>query len=151
MMAASLAIILYGLQQPRVQEGQLVNQFWVDRIPQDPSESFRGYLFDMEGFGIMAEAPTCYRITFELFEYREDGKAISYAFPHDGRRANTPFTIEPLRPPTRDFDTRLTILKDPNNKNKKTVYYTGPDLRSTATFPPTLRQAFQRTHLQLSL
>lgn len=138
MMAVSMAIILFGFLRPSAQSMPLVNQYWLDRIPEDPKEAFRAYFFDMEGVGYRIDALSSYRITLEIFEFKDDGQTLDCAFPHDGRRIKTTYTIEPLRPPTRDFDTQLTISVDPNNQNRKSIYYTGPGLG--AGLPAQLRR-----------
>lgn len=151
MIAISMGVTILGLGQSGevTPAQQLTDVIWVDRVPQDPSESFKAHYFGVDNYGVMLDAPTCYKLIFEIFEFDTSKSKITYVRHHTGKKVTTAYKIEKMDEPTELFDTMLTIKKDPNNRGKKTVYYTGPEFRSHATLPPVLREALNRQHLRL--
>lgn len=147
LIAFSLGIVLYGSFSPRPLHRPLTDYIWLDRLPEEPTDPFKAYYFSSDG-AVMVDAPSCYKVVLEIFEFKADGKNIIYNFLHDGRRANSGYVIERMDRPTKDFDTRLTLAKDPNNKNKKTIYFTGPNMRSQDTLPLLVRQALEREKIR---
>lgn len=146
MMAASLAVILLGLFQPRGSEAPTPEQtapcaaaaplaecMWLDRLPEDPYEPFQVYYFTEEGgrIGLNAKADSAFRVLLEVFEFMDlsDQGRIQFHFPHDRRKPASNYSIEKMKKPTAYFDTQLTLEKDPQNGGKTMVYYTGPEFR----------------------
>jgi len=146
MLAASLAIILLGLFQPRAAEAPapeenatltaaapLAECMWLDRLPEDPYEPFQVYYFTEEGgrIGLNAKADSAFRVLLEVFEFMDlsDQGRIQFHFPHDRRKPSSNYSIEKLKKPTPYFDTQLTLEKDPQNGGKTKVYFTGPEFR----------------------
>lgn len=99
---------------------------WLDRLPPDAHAPYRAWWFGPEGWGLTVDAQSSYKQTVEIFEFHEDGTEVNFLFHHDDRKPATPYRIEPLQPPTKEFDRQLTLGRDPLNGDRKTTYYTGP-------------------------
>lgn len=151
LLVLSVAVVTVGLQQSGEigPQQRLVDVIWVDHIPEDPSESFKACYFGVDNYGVMLDAPTCYKLVFEIFEFKQSAKKLNYTLPHSGKSHASAYVIEKLEAPTEHFDTRLIIKKDPNNGYKQGVYYTGPELRSHETLPTTLKSALEHRRLRL--
>lgn len=151
MVALSMLVTLVGLNQIEQVHPQqrLADVIWVDHVPEDPSESFKACYFGVDNYGVMLDAPTCYKLVFEIFEFTQSKKKLSYTLPHSGKSHSSAYSIEKLDPPTEYFDTQLTIKKDPNNGYKQGVYFTGPEFRSHQTLPPVVKEALERQRLRL--
>lgn len=108
---------------------------WIDWLPESPHQPYRACFFGREGWGFTTVAHSSYKLDIEIFEFCEDEGKINYFFHHDQRKPCSAYTIERLDPPTRDFDRKLTLARDPNNNDEPTVYYTGPSLRDRLEDP----------------
>ncbi|MEW6281526.1 MAG: hypothetical protein AB1758_23150 [Candidatus Eremiobacterota bacterium] len=119
----------------------LLDVIWIDSYPEVTSDTWNAYLYSSDNVGIFIHAHSAYKLTLELFEFKAGDSAISFHFPHDGRRGKSNFSIEKMKKPTKHFDTQLTLAADPQNQGKNTVYFTGPEFRSLSTLPAPVRQA----------
>ncbi len=164
MLAASVAIVLLGITRPEADRqatpepqlapaaaSGLAECVWLDRLPEDPYETFQVYYFTEEGgrVGINAKADSAFRILLEIFEFIDlaDQNRVQFYFPHDRRKPASTYTIEKLKKPTAYFDTQLTLESDPQNGGKKKVYFTGPEFRADSdgsSLPGHLRQTLMQ-------
>jgi hypothetical protein len=140
MVVASVAVVTYGmgnLQSETVevtpQRSEILETLWIDRVPEMMHDSWQGYLFTSDNIGLNIQAASSFKITLEIFEFQLKKNAIRWHFPHDGSKANTKFTVEKLKKPTKHFDRQLTIENDPKNGGKTKVYFTGPEFANGAT------------------
>ena len=103
MLAASLAIILLGLFQPRAAEAPapeenatltaaapLAECMWLDRLPEDPYEPFQVYYFTEEGgrIGLNAKADSAFRV-LRVFGMDSDQGRIQFLSPTVDRPATS--------------------------------------------------------------
>lgn len=161
MIVASAAICIVGLNQPQSSPQpatptaqtaseienakELYDVLWIDRYPEMASDTFKGYTFTSDNVGIAMDFHSAYKLTLELFEFKATNSAITFHFPHDGRRANNNYKIEKLKKPTKHFDISLTVDNDPTNAGKTTVYYSGPAFRSLHDLPSPIAETLHHS------
>lgn len=147
MLVASVAVVTYGmsgLQCPfnnevapadevKVLAHEIHDTLWLDRVPEMMHDSWQGYLFTPDNVGLSVQADSAFKITIEIFEFQLRKGSIRWHFPHDGKKAETKFTIEKLKKPTKHFDRQLTIENDPKNGGQTKVYFTGPEFANAET------------------
>ena len=140
MLVASVAVVTYGMGQidadnsnVTIQNNQLKETLWLDKVPEVMHDSWQGYLFTADNVGLAVQAESAFKVTLEIFEFQVRKSNIRWHFPHDGAKANTKFTIEKLKKPTEHFDHKLTIENDPKNGGQTKVYFTGPDFKNQET------------------
>jgi hypothetical protein len=90
----------------------LIDRNWLDSWPADKDDHLRVYRFVPSMGGGVYQDRTVFKGTFELFQFKTDGKTIDYHFPHDGLKRETRFRIERVEGPE-PFDLKLTIDGDP--------------------------------------
>ena len=140
MVVASLAVVAIGvsnLGEPstppaeatdvEISAHEIHDTLWLDRVPEMMHDSWNGYIFTPDNVGLAIQADSAFRLTLEIFEFQLRKGQIRWHFPHDGKKAETKFTIEKLKKPTKHFDRQLTIENDPKNDGKTKVYFTGPE------------------------
>lgn len=151
LIALSIAITLVGIDRAQQVQSQhrLIDLIWVDHLPEDPSEPFKAYYFGVDDYGVMLDAHSAYKLVFEVFEFEQSERKLSYNLLHRHKAHSTGYIIEKMDQPTEHFDTKLTIKKDPNCGHKKSVYFTGPEFRSHETLPAVLKTALERKRLRL--
>jgi len=79
MIVGSAAICVVGLTRPEVsappvtqgpvevQGKELYDVMWIDRYPEMPSDTFKGYTFTGDNVGISLDFHSAYKLTLELF------------------------------------------------------------------------------------
>lgn len=141
MLVASLAVITYGVgnldctasseacpaSDVEISAHEIHDTLWLDKVPEMMHDSWQGYLFTPDNVGLSVTAESAFKITIEIFEFQLKKANIRWHFPHDGKKADTKFTIEKLKKPTKHFDRQLTIENDPKNGGQTKVYFTGPE------------------------
>lgn len=141
MMVASFAFVAYGVsqldaperpstsaeQQPEILAHEIHDTLWLDRVPEMMHDSWQGYIFTTDNVGLAIQAESAFKLTLEIFEFQLRKGSLRWHFPHDGKKAETKFTIERLKKPTKHFDRQLTIENDPKNGGQTKVYFTGPE------------------------
>jgi hypothetical protein len=139
MVVASLAVITYGVAnlgetsvpsettEIDIMAHEIHDTLWLDRVPEMMHDSWNGYIFTPDNVGLAIQAESAFKLTLEIFEFQLRKGSIRWHFPHDGKKAETKFTIEKLKKPTKHFDRQLTIENDPKNGGQTKVYYTGPE------------------------
>ena len=154
MILASLAIVIYGLNQPQqhtsepgTQTKELYDVLWLDQYPEMQHDKWKAYLFTSDNVGLNIDAASAFKLTLEIFEFKAQNGKLSYHFPHDGRRATCGFRIEKMKKPTRHFDTQLILDADPQSGSQPKTYFTGPEFRSAATLPEHIRQGLENYNL----
>ncbi len=157
MVAASLMIVGYGFSQldcdKQVQQDQQVQPLnrelyeviWIDKYPEMTQDKWNAYMFTNDNVGLTIEAHSAYKITLEIFEFKASRDKLRFHFPHDARRADSKYSIEKLKKPTKHFDTKLTLASDPRFNGETRVYFTGPDFRSASTLPSPVQDALEPT------
>lgn len=146
LVVSSLAIVTYGIghlgdssdlgampandAQPMAHEIQ--ETLWLDRVPEMMHDSWQGYIFTTDNVGLSVQAESSFKLTLEIFEFQLRKDSIRWHFPHDGKKAETKYSIERLKKPTKHFDRQLTIQNDPKNGGETKVYFTGPEFASGA-------------------
>lgn len=149
MIAISLAVVAYGTlqigptEQATPQQSQLYDVLWLDKYPEVSHDSWKAYVYSSDNVGISIDAASSFKLTLELFEFKADSKQLRFHFPHDGRKANCSYKIEKLKKPTRHFDTKLTVEKDPQNDGQTKEYFTGPEFRSFEALPEHFRSTLK--------
>jgi hypothetical protein len=151
MVVASVAVITYGIGNlgetcpsnagPQAAESNEVDiaaheihdSLWLDRVPEMMHDSWNGYIFTPDNVGLAIQADSAFKLTLEIFEFQLRKGNIRWHFPHDGKKADTKFTIEKLKKPTKHFDRQLTIENDPKNGGQTKVYFTGPEFANAET------------------
>lgn len=146
MVVASLAFVSYGIGtigQPSetpsgasevdVMAHEIHDTLWLDRVPEMMHDPWQGYIFTPDNVGLSVQAESAFKLTLEIFEFQLRKGTIRWHFPHDGKKAETKFTIEKLKKPTKHFDRQLTIENDPKNGGQTKVYFTGPEFASAET------------------
>jgi hypothetical protein len=151
LIALSILITLVGIDRDHHLQPQqrLVDLIWLDHLPEHPSEPFKAYYFGVDDYGVMLEAQSAYKLIFEIFEFQQSEKNLNYNLLHRNKSHTTDYIIEKMDQPTDHFDTKLIIRKDPNNRHRKSVYFTGPEFRSHDTLPAVLKTALERKRLRL--
>lgn len=139
MLVCSMAVIVYGLghvecdkTEVAPQADKLLDTLWIDRVPEMMHDSWKGYLFTSDNVGLNIQAASSFKITLEIFEFQIKKGTVRWHFPHDGAKAQTKYTIEKLKKPTKHFDHQLTIENDPRNEGKTSIYFTGPEFANGA-------------------
>ena len=151
MVATSLMVVGYGVSQlpcdTKVQplNRDLYEVIWIDKYPEMTQDTWNGYMFTNDNVGLSVDAHSAYKITLEVFEFKASRDKLRFHFPHDSRRANSKYSIEKLRKPTKHFDTKLTLSSDPQAGGESKVYFTGPDFRSAEALPGMVRDAVEPT------
>lgn len=150
MIVASLLISVVGTfreigpgQQSEIANKDLYDVIWIDSYPEVSSDTWNGYLFSSDNVGISVQAASAYKLTLEVFEFKASGASLGFHFPHDSRRVSSNYSIEKLKKPTKHFDTQLTLTADPQKGGKNSVYFTGPEFRSLASCPESVREALE--------
>lgn len=140
MLVCSMAVVVYGMghvESEKVEVSpladKLLDTLWIDRVPEMMHDSWKGYLFTSDNVGLNIQAASSFKITLEIFEFQVKKGSIRWHFPHDGSKAQTKYTIEKLKKPTKHFDHQLTIENDPRNEGKTSIYFTGPEFANGAT------------------
>lgn len=145
MLVASVAVVTYGIgnldcgsrtataTDVEISAHEIHDTLWLDRVPEMMHDSWQGYLFTPDNVGLSVQADSAFKITIEIFEFQLRKASIRWHFPHDGKKAETKFTIEKLKKPTKHFDRQLTIENDPKNGGQTKVYFTGPEFANAAT------------------
>lgn len=143
MVAASAALVIYGTTQERLaptppsapaptsQIVPLHDQLWLDSIPENSWDSFQMYVFLKKGHkvGLHVQAHSTFKQTLEVFEYKDKaGGDLFFYFPHDQRKAQTKYSIIPLREPQGPFTCKLRLEQDPQNGGQPHIFYSGPEL-----------------------
>lgn len=90
----------------------LIDRNWLDTWPEHKDDHLRVYRFVPSMGGGVYQDRTVFKGTFELFQFKTDGKTIAFDFPHDGLKKVTGFRIERVEGPE-PFDLKLTIDGDP--------------------------------------
>jgi hypothetical protein len=99
----------------------LLDRNWVDRLPQKIDDKLHVFRFVPSMGGGVYQDRTIFAGTFELFQFRQDGRTIEFDLLHTGKRHATRFTIEPITPRKRgDVDLKLTLDDSPRGP---TIYY----------------------------
>jgi hypothetical protein len=146
MVVASVAIIAYGIGtldqtdstipassgEAEIMAHEIHDTLWLDRVPEMMHDSWQGYIFTPDNVGLSIQAESSFKLTLEIFEFQIRKNSIRWHFPHDGKKAETKFTIERLKKPTKHFDRQLTIENDPKNGGQTKVYFTGPEFANAA-------------------
>ena len=146
MVVASLAVITYGIgnigetsevpcgaTEVDVMAHEIHDTLGLDRVPEMMHDSWNGYIFTPDNVGLAVQAESAFKLTLEIFEFQLRKSNIRWHFPHDGKKADTKYTIEKLKKPTKHFDRQLTIENDPKNGGKDKVYFTGPEFANADT------------------
>ena len=99
----------------------LLNRNWIDRVPQKVDDKLHVYRFVPSMGGGVFQDRTIFAGTFELFQFRQDGRTIEFDLLHTGERRASSFTIEPITPRRPgDVDLKLTLADSPRGPK---VYY----------------------------
>lgn len=150
LLVASVAITTYGLGhlgETACQSRQTVttsdtvaplahelnDTLWLDKYPEMMHDKWNGYIFSSDNVGLNIQAESAFKLTLEVFEFQIKKNNLRWHFPHDGKKADTKYTIERLKKPTKHFDRQLTIENDPKNGGATKVYFTGPEFGSAET------------------
>ena len=92
----------------------LINRNWIDRLPQKVDDKLHVFRFVPSMGGGVFQDRTIFAGTFELFQFRQDGRTIDFDLLHTGRRHMSRFTIEPIAPRKKgDVDLKLTLEDSP--------------------------------------
>ena len=79
--------------------------------------------------GLHVQAHSTFKQTLEVFEYKDKaGGDLFFYFPHDQRKAQTKYSIIPLREPQGPFTCKLRLEQDPQNGGRPHIFYSGPEL-----------------------
>ncbi len=106
---------------PEQAQKLLLDRNWIDRLPQKIDDKIHVFRFVPSMGGGVYQDRTIFFGTFELFQFRQDGRTIDFALLHTGDRKTAKFTIEPIQPKKRgDVDLKLTIEQSPRGPS---VYY----------------------------
>lgn len=151
MVVASLAVITYGVGnlgetcsnaeapvaaasgEAEVMAHEIHDTLWLDKVPEMMHDQWQGYIFTPDNVGLSIKAESSFKLTLEIFEFQLRKGSLRWHFPHDGTKAETKYTIERLKQPTKHFDRQLTVENDPKNGGQTKVYFTGPEFASVDT------------------
>ena len=97
----------------------LIDRNWLDRWPTDKDDHLEVYRFVPSMGGGVYQDRTMFEGRFELFQFRADGRAIDFTFPHTGQRHHTGYRIERVTGPA-PFDLALRLDHDPRGPG---IYY----------------------------
>ncbi len=163
MLVASVAVVTYGIgnlecdsqtatttSDVEISAHEINDTLWLDRVPEMMHDSWQGYLFTPDNVGLSVQADSAFKITIEIFEFQLRKGSIRWHFPHDGKKAETKFTIEKLKKPTKHFDRQLTIENDPKNGGQTKVYFTGPEFANAETIESLAPGALARLRAEAS-
>ena len=121
-------------------KNMLFNRPWLDEYPQKPDQRFMAYVYSDEGIGIHDKADSAFVHLLEIFTFRATAEKIFFLFPHDNRKAETPYKVEKIsgHPP---FNLRLTISQDPKVTGKPYTYFSNTDwdVSDGTTLPKEIR------------
>lgn len=125
---------------------ELNDTLWLDKYPEMMHDKWSGYIFSSDNVGLNIHAESAFKLTLEIFEFQIRKSNLRWHFPHDGKKADTKFTIERLKKPTKHFDRQLTIENDPKNGGATKVYFTGPEFGNAETIEKLAPGALTRLH-----
>lgn len=104
-------------------EQYLRGRLWLDRYPEDRKDPFLVYFFDTRSnLGVHIRAFSVYKRIYEYYNYRADSEKLQFQFLHDDRKAETRYTIEQIKP-VGEFNLKLTLQSDPQEKGKRSEYF----------------------------
>jgi hypothetical protein len=130
LLAVSLLLSLAACSRPHAQRqplpadearALLINRNWIDVMPQSVHDKLHVFRFVPNMGGGVYQDRTIFAGSFELFQFRSDGRTLDFDLLHTGERARTTITIERITPSRPgDFDLKLTLDKSPRGPG---VYY----------------------------
>jgi hypothetical protein len=127
--AALALVIVAGCHRHEAQRGVppdeaqklLINRNWIDRLPQKVDDKLHVFRFVPSMGGGVYQDRTIFAGSFELFQFRQDGRSIEFDLLHTGRRHKARFSIEPIAPQRPgDVDLKLVIDGSPRGPS---IYY----------------------------
>lgn len=125
---------------PLDREAYLMGRVWLEKLPANPRDPFRLYLFQENNTGAFVQVESVVKFSIELFSFQVRNNTIQFAFPHTRQKGATVYTIEDFQG-RGDFNLKLTLDKDPRTGGQTASYFSMLD--HSDQLPEWLRAAVQ--------